>query len=296
MEREPVVYLIAGAAAAGRSAVAADLASRLPRAVHLDGGSFAGSRLAAEAVDAHFEDGAAVVLEDDVDPAVLGEYRTMIRSRSCHVVVVFRADAPDPPAAARIGIWLDTTAMTPEQTVAEIVAQTPPARSPIVVTDYDAGWPALFERLAEPIRAAVAPLGARVVHVGSTSVPGLAAKPIVDIDVVVTSADQVPDAIERLRAMGYVYQGDKGVKGCEAFLWPPATPEHHVYVVIEGGEPHTNHVRFRERLRGDPDAAREYAALKRGLARQHGADRLGYTEAKTAFVARALGADPPEGV
>ena len=296
MESEPVVHLIAGAAAAGRSAVAAALASRLPQAVHLDGASLPSRRLAAEAVDAHYAEGSTVVLEDAVDPALLGEYRTMIRSRPCHVVVVFQADAHEQATAPRIGIWLDTTAMTPEETVDEILAQTTTTRSPIVIAEHDPGWPALFERLAEPVRSAVAGLGAHVEHVGSTAVPGLAAKPIIDIDVVVRMAVDVPEAIERLRALGYLYQGDKGITGREAFLWPPGASVHHLYVVVEDGEPHRNHIGFRDRLRRDPCMAEEYAALKRGLADEHGADRLGYTEAKTAFVERTLRADPPEGV
>jgi GrpB-like predicted nucleotidyltransferase (UPF0157 family) len=78
----------------------------------------------------------------------------------------------------------------------------------------------------------VADLDAQVEHVGSTSVPGLAAKPIIDVDVVVASADDVPAAIERLRSRGYVYQGDKGIKGREAFLWPRGARPHHLYVVV----------------------------------------------------------------
>ena len=293
MEREPVVYLIAGPAGAGRSIVAAQLAARLVRGVRLDGASFAGHRYAAEAVDARFGEGAAVVLEDDVDPAALGDYRTMIRSRPCHVVVLASLAAAGVP---QVGIWLDTTAVTPEETVDEILARTNTTRAEIVIADYDAGWPALFERLAQPVREAVAELGARVEHVGSTAVPGLAAKPVIDMDVVVPSAADLSETIERLRALGYIYQGDKGVEGREAFLWPPGAPVHHLYVVVDGSRPYREHVCFRDHLRAHPEAVQEYAALKRGLANRHGADRLGYTDAKTVFVVRALAAHPPEGV
>ncbi len=142
----------------------------------------------------------------------------------------------------------------------EILARTTFEDSPFVVVDYDDAWPALFEELAGPVREACSDLGAEVEHVGSTAVPGLAAKPIVDIDVVVRSAADVPAAIERLRSLGYVYQGDKGIPGREAFLWPPGSTPHHLYVVGAGNEPHRSHSALRDYLRAHPDAAREYGS------------------------------------
>jgi GrpB-like predicted nucleotidyltransferase (UPF0157 family) len=172
--------------------------------------------------------------------------------------------------------------------VEEILAKTPSARSPIVVTEYDKEWPALFEQIARPVRNAVADLGAEVEHIGSTSVPGLAAKPVIDLDVVVRSAADVPIAIDRLRSLGYVYQGDKGIRGREAFLWSPGARRHHLYVVVAGNQPHADHIRFRDYLRRHPEVAREYAVLKQSLAKQHGSDQIGYTEAKTDFVVGVL--------
>ena len=189
-----------------------------------------------------------------------------------------------------MGLWLDTTELTPEQTVDAILARTSAVREPIVVRDYDASWPELFEEIAGPLRAAHGRArrrgGARRQHVGRR----LAAKPIVDLDVALRSPADVPQAIERLRTLGCVYQGDKGVPGREAFLWPAGARPHHLYVVVAGGEPHAAHIAFREFLREHPDAAAEYAALKRRLAERHGSNRLGYTEAKGDFVARILAA------
>jgi GrpB-like predicted nucleotidyltransferase (UPF0157 family)/chloramphenicol 3-O-phosphotransferase len=342
---EPAVYLISGPMAAGKSTVARLLAARFPRGVHLEGDLFRRSivtgreevtpglrpeameqlrlryRLAAAAADTYAEAGFTVALEDVVAGPLLGDYRTMIRSRPCHVVVLL----PSLEAVAereagrrekgygdwtveqlyegfvsstpRVGTWLDTTGMTPDETVDEILGRTGSTRFPVVIADPDPGWPALFERLAQPVREACADLGARVDHVGSTAVPGLAAKPIVDMDVVVASDADVPAAIERLRGLGYVYQGDKGIAGREAFLWPRGAPAHHLYVVVEGNRPHADHLRFRDHLREHPQVASAYAVLKRDLALRHGADRLGYTDAKTAFITAALqAADPPEGV
>jgi GrpB-like predicted nucleotidyltransferase (UPF0157 family) len=131
-------------------------------------------------------------------------------------------------------------------------------------------------------------MGAVVEYVGSTSVPGLAAKPVIDIDVIVRSPQDVPIAVERLRTLGYVYQGDKGIRGREAFMWPAGASPHHLYVVVDGSGPYADHIEFRNYLRRHPDVAQEYAALKRDLAERHRDDRLAYTEAKSEFVIAAL--------
>ena len=110
----------------------------------------------------------------------------------------------------------------------------------------------------------------------------------VDVDVVVRSAADVSVAIERLRELGYVYQGDKGIAGRAAFTWPPQAPRHHLYVVVAGNKPHSDHVRFREYLRKHPDVAREYAELKKALANQHADDRERYAEGKADFISRVL--------
>jgi GrpB-like predicted nucleotidyltransferase (UPF0157 family) len=105
---------------------------------------------------------------------------------------------------------------------------------------------------------------------------------------VVTSAADVPTAIDRLRSLGYAYQGDKGIRGREAFMWPRGARPHHLYVVIRGSEPHLDHLHFRNYLREHPNVAREYAVLKASLAEQHGDDRLAYTNAKSDFVTGVL--------
>lgn len=162
------------------------------------------------------------------------------------------------------------------------------SRSRIEVVDYDESWPALFEQLAQPLRRALAGLDADVEHVGSTAVPGLAAKPVIDVDVVVRSPEDVPAAIERLRALGYVRQGDEGIPGREAFLWPPDTSRHHLYVVVGGSPPHRDHLDVRDWLRAHPDDALAYGTLKRALAAVHRDDRPGYGEAKAEFVGDLL--------
>ena len=243
--------MIGGPPSAAKSAVVRELTARVP---HAD------------------------VIDTDLPASSLGDFRAAIRARPCHVIVLGDAGTP------RVGLWLEVSGRTPEETVDEILAQASTDRSPIVVTEYDENWPRRFEEHAEPIRA----LGYRVEHVGSTSVPGLAAKPVVDIDVVVNASDEVPAAIEALRSLGYVYQGDKGIAGREAFLWPPGARPHHVYVVVDGSPPYLDHVDFRDYLRNHPETCEDYAALKIELAQRHVEDRLGYTEAKAEFVTGVL--------
>lgn len=162
------------------------------------------------------------------------------------------------------------------------------ARRRVQVVAYDAEWPRIFERLKAAIRDAVRDAADAIEHVGSTSVPGLAAKPIIDIDVVVADEADVAEAIAMLAAAGYPHKGDAGVPGREAFDQPPHLPEHHLYLCVEGAGPLVAHLRLRDHLRANPGTAREYAALKRELTAAYGDDREGYTEAKTVFIERVL--------
>ncbi len=153
----------------------------------------------------------------------------------------------------------------------------------IVVVDYDAAWPDLFEALRRPIADALGEIALAIEHVGSTAVPGLAAKPIVDIAVVVRPPD-VPAAIGRLAPLGYVHKGDLGVPGREAMAHPPGTPRHHLYVCPEGNLALANQLAVRDHLRADPAAAGAYGELKKRLAVEFADDVDGYVEAKTPLI------------
>jgi GrpB-like predicted nucleotidyltransferase (UPF0157 family) len=153
----------------------------------------------------------------------------------------------------------------------------------VTMADYDPRWPALFEMLRERIAAALGPLALAIEHVGSTSVPRMCAKPIIDLDVVVRPQD-VPAAIAAVEALGYRHEGNLGVEGREAFRWTAEFPEHHLYVCPQGSPALERHLLIRDYLRKHPEAACEYAQLKRRLAQKYRDNRTKYQAAKAKFV------------
>ncbi|MBB5109619.1 GrpB family protein [Streptomyces spectabilis] len=157
----------------------------------------------------------------------------------------------------------------------------------IVVRDYDPRWPERFEELWQRLAPHVVDLIVSIEHVGSTAVPGCAAKPIIDLDIVVPEESVMPELVSRLAGQGYRHEGDLGIRGREAFQAPPAAPEHHLYGVVAGSKPHLDHVLLRDYLRQQPDEAQRYSALKVALAQRLPADsegRAAYSAAKSALV------------
>ena len=161
---------------------------------------------------------------------------------------------------------------------------TPPA---IEVVDHDPAWADRFEAIRARLAPALAGIAVGIEHVGSTAVPGLAAKPIIDIDVVVADAADLPEAIRRLGELGYAHLGDLGVRDREAFRRPPGSERHNLYVCLAGGEGLRNHLALRDHLRGHPDAVRAYGDLKRRLARE-APDIDAYVVGKTELIVSLL--------
>jgi GrpB-like predicted nucleotidyltransferase (UPF0157 family) len=159
---------------------------------------------------------------------------------------------------------------------------------PLIIKDYDPMWPQIFEQLSSRIAPALDGMAAAIEHVGSTAVRGLAAKPIIDIDVLLASATALPIVIARLASIGYEHRGDLGITGREAFHRPPDSFPHHLYVCPPGSEEYKRHIAFRDYLRTHPEAATQYARLKRDLAVKFGHDREAYNQAKSGFVAGIL--------
>jgi GrpB-like predicted nucleotidyltransferase (UPF0157 family) len=164
-----------------------------------------------------------------------------------------------------------------------------PVAQPVLIVPYDPAWPLVFETLRSRLAHALGPRALRIEHVGSTAVPGLAAKPVIDIDVVIASDAELPAVIQDLAAIDYLYEGEKGIAGRHAFRPPEGGPKHHPYVCAVGNRELERHLAFRDHLREHAPDAEAYGRLKRELAERFGADRDGYTLAKTAFVEAVLG-------
>ena len=165
----------------------------------------------------------------------------------------------------------------------------------IAVVDYDPDWPKAFERVRSRVWPVVSDVAVAMEHVGSTSVPGLAAKPIIDISVVVRGNSDVPLSIQRLATLGYVHRGNLGIEGREAFESPDLLPVHNLYLCPRDSPGLANHLAVRDYLRMHPDAATEYGELKKRLAMKFPYDIDSYIDGKTDMLLRILRAEgfPP---
>ena len=170
----------------------------------------------------------------------------------------------------------------------------------ITISDYDPAWPAQFDEVRAclleelPEESGIV----EVEHVGSTAVPGLAAKPMIDIHVVIAEESHLGRMITELAHLGYIHKGDRGVMGREAFQrkgpdvplrdprmdWAP----HHLYVSVEGSRELDRHLALRDHLREDESDREAYAALKRDLAARENMDMEAYTAGKAEFIAAIL--------
>ncbi|MCX6400500.1 MAG: GrpB family protein [Propionibacteriales bacterium] len=163
----------------------------------------------------------------------------------------------------------------------------------VAVTPYDPSWPITFETIRTHLVAALVDVPILAIeHVGSTSVPGLAAKPILDIDVVV-ERPALEDAIAALVAAGYGHEGDKGVPDRHFMRASPigeyAEVDRHVYVCVEGSLSLRNHLAVRDTLRADDVLRDAYAAVKLDLAEQDVESIDEYIDGKNDILQRILG-------
>ena len=158
--------------------------------------------------------------------------------------------------------------------------------------DYDPAWPGAFEEARAAIERLLGGLVLEIHHIGSTSVPGLCAKPKIDVDIVLRSAAEIPQAIERMKAEDFTYHGDKYQEGMWAFTTGRGSHGERFYLCAPGTLAHLRRLLFRDYLRGHPETAAAYGVLKRKLASEVSgrseADWDHYTGGKGPFVAETL--------
>ncbi len=159
-------------------------------------------------------------------------------------------------------------------------------RGKVKVADYDPAWPKKYAAEAEQLRDSLGNLVADIQHIGSTAVPGLAAKPIIDIAVAVADIQAVDALVGPLEALGYEYRGLlAGIEG-HHFFRRGNPREFFLHVFEAGGDFWRRRIAFRDYLIAHPDVAAEYATLKERLAREYADDRSSYTAEKKAFIGR----------
>jgi GrpB-like predicted nucleotidyltransferase (UPF0157 family) len=156
----------------------------------------------------------------------------------------------------------------------------------IRIVDSDSAWPAMAERELRRIEAALGDVAVRLEHVGSTAVPGLAAKPIVDLQLSVDALEPRERYVVPLERLGYLFAPAPESPDHHFFGLPPERPRtHHLHVCEAGSEHELRHVAVRDFLCAHPDEAARYAALKREVVARHPQDRLAYIEGKDTYVA-----------
>ena len=162
----------------------------------------------------------------------------------------------------------------------------------VIIADYKPMWPTLYEEERAHILHVIGDCIEDIQHIGSTSVPGLGAKPIIDIMVGIHDLSLVDNCVQPLQRLGYEYLGEFGIPGRHYFRKPPEalTPHrtHHIHVVKTNHDGWKRNILFRDYLRAHTEDAKQYEVLKRALSKQFGSDREGYTDAKTEFIEAVL--------
>lgn len=157
--------------------------------------------------------------------------------------------------------------------------------SRVELLPYNPEWAADFEAEAAKVAAALKPILIFIHHIGSTRIPNIKAKPVIDMLVEVIDVDQVDQFNEQMIQLGYQPKGENGIPGRRYFCKLDGERHtHHLHVFRRGDPEVARHLNFCAYLIAFPEAAQEYAHLKEQLARQHPNDREAYTNGKEAFI------------
>jgi GrpB-like predicted nucleotidyltransferase (UPF0157 family) len=160
----------------------------------------------------------------------------------------------------------------------------------VEIVPHHTGWQGAYAREHAKLDSALSGMGCRIEHVGSTAVPELPAKPIIDIAVGLSPESSLESVITILKAMGYIYRGDAGSSGGHIFVREsaPLVRTHHIHVVFTGDPQWEEYLLFRDLLRKNPKIRETYAAEKLALAERYPMDRRSYTNGKDRLVRRLL--------
>ncbi len=162
----------------------------------------------------------------------------------------------------------------------------------VIIVDYDPNWPQMYEQEKARIQDAIGEYLIDIQHVGSTSIPGLSAKPIIDIMPIIRDIALIPYCVQPLESLDYAYFGENGISGRHYFRKPaditsqPHT--YHLHIVDKGHDQWAMMLLFREYMLLHPESVQQYDVLKRKLATKYDSDRVGYTNAKEPFVRSIL--------
>jgi GrpB-like predicted nucleotidyltransferase (UPF0157 family) len=162
-------------------------------------------------------------------------------------------------------------------------------RGEVAVLSHDSAWAAAYAAEAERLRLALGTLTRDLEHVGSTAVPGLAAKPVIDLALGLASPAELAEVTRRLEQLGYTAFGERDHPGDHFFaLGTEDHRTHYLHVVVFGGSRWKNYLHFRDRLRADAQLRDAYARLKIESAARHPSDRPAYQKRKERFIADVL--------
>ena len=157
----------------------------------------------------------------------------------------------------------------------------------VTVVPYDEAWTSAFDDIRCELERGLGALALSIEHVGSTSIEGLSAKPCIDIDVVIEDYGVFSEAIAALEGIGYIHEGNLGIKDREAFKYSdkPHLMKHHLYVCPKESLELKRHLTFRDYLRTHPEAARKYGEVKTEAAQLYPDDIDKYIEHKSHCIA-----------
>jgi GrpB-like predicted nucleotidyltransferase (UPF0157 family) len=162
-------------------------------------------------------------------------------------------------------------------------------RGSVQLMPYDPAWATLFESERDRLQQALHPYALDIQHIGSTAVPGLAAKPLLDLGVAVSDAPAVAACIPLITGLGYTYRGYRGASQGYFFdIGPEHSLTHYLHLLMIDQPGWQNYLRFRDYLRAHPAARDAYQQLKQDLAIRFADERAAYSAAKTAFVEHIL--------